>query len=322
MRPAWQLIADGTDLTAALSNRLERLSLVDEKGEQSDQLEIVISDPNAVLDPPRKGVELALSLGYGSDLVGLGHFTVDEVQLSGPPDQFRIIARAADFLSGLKARKTRGWPETTLGDLLDAIAAEHGLTPAIDQDLSTVAYAHIDQTESDLNLLTRLARDHGAIAKPVDRHLVMTRRGTGETISGAPLPTQLIPQSDMLSWRLVQAERPQFAGASARFFDPISGEESVARAVDGDGPIKALPRLYDTQETALAAARAAQAAMQRGRERFEATLVGRPDLQAESPLSVSHRRSALNGDWITTRAEHRFDRGGYTTLVRAERRAD
>ena len=47
----------------------------------------------------------------------MGAYTVDELELSGPPQTLTIRARAADLRQSLKAPKTRAWDATTLGAL-------------------------------------------------------------------------------------------------------------------------------------------------------------------------------------------------------------
>ena len=46
----------------------------------------------------------------------MGLYTVDELELSGPPDTLTIRAKAANIRSSLKEHKTRAWDDTTLGD--------------------------------------------------------------------------------------------------------------------------------------------------------------------------------------------------------------
>jgi len=50
-------------------------------------------------------------------------------------------------------------------------------------------YDHLDQTdESDLNFLTRLAKEHDALATVKGQALLFIGKGEGKTASGLPMP--------------------------------------------------------------------------------------------------------------------------------------
>jgi phage protein D len=319
MTPAYVITADGQDVTAAIAQRLVSLTVVDEKGVVSDSAELVIADPLGELAAPRRGAVLNIALGYGSALSSLGSYTVETVTISGPPDRITVSAKATDFLGALKVRKHRGWRDVTIAGLVAAIAAEHDLIPAVDPAFAETVYAQIDQTESDLNLLTRLARDHGAIAKPVDGHLVFTAKGEAVTVSGAALPVLNLSETDLLSWSTTAAERTQYAGVKASWYDAFNAEMRKTGAGGNDGPILLLPGVYEDEDRARAAVAAKWKAVNQVRGTLDITLTGRVDAQAESPLSLVHRRAEVAGDWIVTRAEHRIDSGGFTTALTADR---
>ncbi len=86
-----------------------------------------------------------------------GKFRVDELEHSGAPDRLMLRARSADLTTAMRKRRERSWDQTTLGELLKTIAGEHGLTPRIAADLARITTSHLDQTESDANLLPVLA---------------------------------------------------------------------------------------------------------------------------------------------------------------------
>ena len=180
MTPAYRVLADDNDITTAIRHRLLSLRVTDEAGYQSDAVEIQLDDRSNKIALLRKGVKLDVALGYEEiGLAAMGLFAVDEIELNGPPDAFTIRAKAADMRGSLKQHKTRSWDQTTIGSLVAAIAAEHGLESRVGETLASVAIEHIDQTEeSDLNLLTRLSKQYDAVAKPAGGSLlfVLARR--------------------------------------------------------------------------------------------------------------------------------------------------
>ena len=89
----------------------------------------------------------------------MGLFTVDEVEVQGPPATFTVRARSADLRDELKGQKTRSWSDTTLREVVAAVAADYGLDLRMPPPPPTIHLPHLDQSnESDLNLLTRLAQ--------------------------------------------------------------------------------------------------------------------------------------------------------------------
>jgi hypothetical protein len=58
--------------------------------------------------------------------------------------------------------------------------------------LALIAIEHIDQSnESDLHLLTRLARQHGAVSKPVAGFRGFVSKGEAKSATGQQLPFPL-----------------------------------------------------------------------------------------------------------------------------------
>lgn len=124
----WRVTLDGTDLSDRLRPRLISLTLSEKRGDEADQLDIVLSDTDGMLAIPPEGAVLKVQLGWkqGRDVtVGLidkGSFKVDDVSHSGPPDKITIRARAADFTSQIRNRRAQSWKNTTLGSVLRDIA--------------------------------------------------------------------------------------------------------------------------------------------------------------------------------------------------------
>ena len=98
----WRVTMDGKDLSDRLRPRLVSLSISEKRGDEADQLDVVLNDTDGQLGIPKEGAVLHVQLGWrqGRDVaVGLidkGSFKVDDVSHSGPPDQITIKARAAE----------------------------------------------------------------------------------------------------------------------------------------------------------------------------------------------------------------------------------
>lgn len=324
MTPDFRLLADRRASTAALRERFLALTLTDEAGRDSDTLAVRLDDRDGALALPRRGVTLDVALGYREQgLTAMGVFTVDEVEVAGPPATLTIRAKAANMRSALKAHKTRAWDQTTLGDLVGAIAAEHGLKPRVAAAWRAVRLPHLDQTEeSDLHFLTRLARDYDAIAKPAGGALLFVPRGQARSASGQAMPVLTVARGQVSEYRVTWADRAAYSSVQAAWHDTATGERRIERAGGGE-PAYALRQPYPNAQAAQAAARAHLRTLNRATGTARLTLQpGLPTLRAEAKLTLADFRSGMNGDWTVSRVTHQLGQTGYATRVEAETLAD
>ncbi len=319
MTPDFRILADSQDITDRIRDRLLSLRITDEAGVKSDTVEIALDDRDALLIWPRHGAELEVSLGYRqTGLVRLGLYVVDEVEHSGPPNTLTIRAKASDMRESLKAPRTRVWDNITLADLVATIAAEHGLKPKVSNALAPVAIAHLDQTEeSDLHLLTRLARESGAVAKPVAGNLVFVTRGEAKSATGKEMPTIEVSPSQVIQHRMTQADRGKYEAVVTHWHDLLAAERVPVRVGEGK-PVYTLRHTYPDARQATRAARSKLDALQRGTGTLSLTLVGNTELMAEGKLRLKGFRDGVDGEWLIQRAEHQLDSQGFITRVEAE----
>ena len=179
MTPDFRIFANRNDITATIQDRLLSLRLTDEAGLKSDDVEIVLDDRDIAIELPGAGARLDVALRYREiDVVHMGRYFVDEVELSGPPSTLTVRAKAVDFVAGMQEQKTRAWVDVTLAELVESIAAGHSYQAVVASRFEDISLPHVAQTaESDLNLLVRLARDHGAVIKPMSTRFCFVEEG-------------------------------------------------------------------------------------------------------------------------------------------------
>lgn len=319
MTPAFSLTADGADITKVIAAHLVEISVSDEAGVTSDEISITLADPQAQIEIPAKGVKLRLAIGYLGALVDQGLFVVDDVEISGPPDVMVIKAKGADFGANLKSQKTRSFSSVKLSDVVATIASEHDLKPAIGDAFTTFQIDHLAQTnESDLHLLTRLAKDYGAVAKPANGHLVFAEAGKSQATTGQKMPSINLGRNDISSYRCNFEDRGKFASVNATWTDHRRASKVKLTAGSG-APAFNLKHEYPTPQAAQAAAAAKMAALKRGTGKLSLNMPGRPDICAEATIILSGIRPGVDGRWLVTRAEHRLSASsGLTTSIQAE----
>ncbi len=319
MQPAFKLVVDGKDRTADIAVRLIKLQIKDQAGFKSDSLSLSVDDADGVLELPRKGAVIEASLGYQeTGLKSFGKFTVDEVEVSGPPATMVIRAKAADMRQGLKELKSRSWDQVTIGDLVSSIAAEHELMPKVSADYAQDLIAHIDQTdESDMNLLTRIAKERGALVKVANNNLVMVPISEAKTVSGKKLEAVTINLSDATKWSATFPDRGRYLSVVASWGDIESGALQEVTAGQGE-PVFRLRNPYPTQADASEAAKAKLKALNHSEAKLSITLPGNPDLLAETPLSLVGFRSGVAAEWVVNSVVHSYSPSGYSVSVQAE----
>ncbi len=322
MTPAFDI----TGLSGLVRSRVISLSVTDESTEQSDTCTIELSDPRNEFDIPDAGHVISVSLGYETALRNMGQFVIDSVKIAGPAHRLTLEAKAAPFtaaggFSGVQTRNTRSFDEITLGDLVATIAGEHGLAPAISPELASKELLHIDQTnESDINFLTRLARQFQAVCKPTFGRLVFAKRGEGKSVSGLALPSVSLDPTQVTSWSGTLGKRTAFAKVETTHHDPETGEtvtHEVSGSEDSGGEVYQHPTPFATADEALSAAASMLDQFQRGASEVSLTLPGNPNLFAEATITLAGFHPRLDGPWLVKRVEHRIDEG-YTSSLSCE----
>ncbi|EMO4514805.1 hypothetical protein P842_01664 [Enterobacter roggenkampii UCI 39] len=230
--PAFMLKLDNDDITQDFSDRLISLTMTDNRGFEADQLDIELDDTDGQIALPPRGATLTLWLGWqGSALIKKGTFTVDEIEHRGAPDTLTIRGRSADFRGSLNSRREQSWHDTTLGQIVETIAARNKLTASVVDTLKAVAVPHIDQSqESDAVFLSRLADRNGAAVSVKAGKLLFLKAGSGKTASGKPIPQMTLERGDGDRHQFAIADREAYTGVTAKWLhtkDPKPQKQKV-----------------------------------------------------------------------------------------------
>ena len=217
------------DITQVISSRLISLSLTDNRGLEADTLDLELSDHDGKLALPPRNATIQVALGWkGKTLIDKGQYSVDEVQFSGgagSADRLTIRARAVDLKGSFSEQKERSFDKKTLGEIIDTIAKENQLKSQCEKKLANTFIAHIDQTnESDINLLSRLAEEHGAMCTVKNGTLLFMPLGQGKTASGKPIPLRKITRKSGDSYTFSIAESENYKAVRAYWHDTDTGK--------------------------------------------------------------------------------------------------
>lgn len=214
------------DITQIVTDRLISLSISDNRGFEADMLELELSDHDGLLELPPRNATIQVAMGWlGSFLVDKGKYLVDEVQFSGAPDKVNIRARSADLKGSLSEKKERSFDKIKLTALVEQLAKENQLQANVSESYSHITIPHIDQTsESDINLLTRLAEQYDAIATVKNGTLLFMPTGKGKTASGADIPPFEITRQIGDSYNFSIAESDNYKAVRAYWHNTDTGK--------------------------------------------------------------------------------------------------
>lgn len=328
-RAAYRITIDGVDITprirGAMANgrpRLVSLHVSDRQRGEADEVEIRIDDTDGIVEIPRKGVMCRVWIGWeGGALVDKGTFKVDESGHEGPPDTVVIKARSVDLTNQARNRRSRSWHQTTLGAVIGDLAAAQGLKVRISPDLASIAVQHLDQVgESDVHLMTRLAKQHDATATVKGGALIFMRIGGGTTADGKALPSFTIRRSENDTHTYTKADRERYSGVEAEWHDKATGTRKVVRSGSASNA-KRLRRVYHSEAEAQQHASAEYRRHHRADAKLSLRLArGDALLSTESIGRVAGWKAEIDATrWLIVSVEHTIDgAGGFSTSVELE----
>lgn len=328
MHPVVELTVDGAPVSGAFYERLVSLEIVDKEGVSSDTFSAQLNDgPPAFLAIPRKGAIVVPSLGYrDAGLRPMGRYTVDQVSVSCLPYGMSISGKAADLRAGaLKQNGERHWEGKTIGEIVDEIAGDAGLTARVAGPIAGRALEWIaQQDETPIHFLERLARRHNALFAIKDGQMILAERGSGLSLSGAPMGTILITPAITVTGtlRFEFNDRSTFGKVVAYYQDRQTAER-VEVEVEGDpegDSVFRIPEPFADPAEAEQAAESRAKQLKRGQGNLSVEVPGDTAIVAGAPLICEGIRPGLDGvPWVVETATHSFSKGGgYRTKIDAK----
>lgn len=305
----FKIIANKLDITYLIKDRLMRLTLSDSAGIENDTAEIELDNRDQAISPPATGAELDIYIGYEGALVFKGTYTVDEISEPLEIDTLTISAQAARMKGAFKAPRDSSYDEITLGELAQKIGARHGYEVKIEPSISSIHFTHLDQrAESDSNLLTRLARENGAIFKIAANILLLVPKQRGKAASGAALSIIEINDSENSKGNITILDRDDYQSALAYWFDEDGQEKKGERAGIGE-PEFIIRKTHADKSAALNAATSKLQSLQRGKASLNIMRPLNPLIIAEGFLQISNHKKNANGRWLVENVTHVIEPG-------------
>jgi uncharacterized protein involved in type VI secretion and phage assembly len=242
-------------------------------------------------------------------------------------DGAEVVVRALDKAHKLqRVRKVRTFQQVSASDIVSKIAGEAGLSP--DVESTTVVYEFFQQSaETDWELLSRLARDHGYRFYVRDTKLVFRKAASTE---GAPIALKW--QGELISFKPRLSGVQQVQTINVRGWDPknkanVNGSASsgaptstpgVTRAKvskdSGAGVTLVADRVAANSGEANLIAKSALDGRADGFVEAEGVAFGNPGIQAGRQVKIDGVGTKFGGTYQVSSAIHSY-RGatGYKT---------
>ncbi|QNT38690.1 late control protein [Pseudomonas asiatica] len=319
MKPVFQIVADGKDITALINDRLLLLRTSDKPGMEADEFELRIDDRAQAVTLPSRGAKIEVFLGYSAQAMArLGSYTVDEVEVTGPPDTITLRGKASDMRGSGKTTRSGSWEDVALAKIVSDVAARNGWEPGCTVQTKV---PRVDQrNESDFNFITRLAKQYDCTAKVANGKLVVLPRQGGQSASGKAIGTVTISRADVSRYSFRLGDRSTQKAVKTQHQDKATGKLNVVELGNDDAPT-GLPgvhtdrHIYPNKSAAEQAAKARLAAFNRSTAAVRLEMVGRTDLFAERTITAQGFKNGLDGEYLVDSVEQVFTASGWTTTV-------
>lgn len=281
-RPNVSIAANDNDITAQIMDALIDMVLTDHSGSQSDKIAIRLHGRKIGKLPP-PGARLAVSLGFNGVYINQGAWTVDRIDVVGWPEVVTISGNAAPMkdadTASVQTQRTQAWQNVTFEDVIKTVATRAGLSPIISEQLAPIVFEHIDQSsESDMALITRLARQYSAVSKIANQNWLLLAEGEGKNASGSQsLPVRTVNANTCSDYAYNQQTRNKLSSAVAKWHNEETGKTGVVRHGEG-APAFEILYVYKTKAEAEAAVKSRSASISATSKTFNCVTEANLDL--------------------------------------------
>ncbi|HGA9033434.1 TPA: phage late control D family protein [Salmonella enterica subsp. enterica serovar Java] len=332
-QPAYRLVYNRKDITHDVSAYVTSVSYTDKLSGESDEIQVDLEDSAGRWRDawyPGKGDTLTLQMGYaGETLRECGTFSIDEIELSGPPDSVSLRGLATSVTVAMRTKVSRGFENTTLAAIAQRIAGKHHLQ--LQGQIEPLTLDRVTQyDETDLAFLKRLARDYGYLVKVTHTHVIFSSL---DKLREAP-PIFTFTRSDISRYSLRDTINRIYKGAKHRSQNSRTKQVVTYQADGGESTTTVSTAMRGqnvSADTLVLSGRAANQGTAGHRTRAALSLknqyqkVAALNMAGNIRLRAGHNVTlagfgASDGKWLTGSVRHSMTRsGGYAMDVELAR---
>jgi len=325
-KPVFRVIYAGKNITQDISKSLISLTYTDVEEGESDEISITLENSDGLWSDawyPSKGDKIELEIGYDESMLNCGKFTVDEIQLSGPPDTATIRALAAATNSPIRSKKSKAYEGQSFRQIAEKVASDHGYT--VQGELPSVTIGRVTQNrETDLAFLKRISETWGIVFSIRDKTLIFT--SVYELDNGRPVLE--LDRTELKDYNWTDKSISTFKAAKAAYHNPKTNETvsfvytEEGERLEGEGalPADTLELRTKAENPAQAEAQAKAALHKANTNEADGTLkvIGNPLLVAGNNFVLTGF-GKVSGTMHVTESTHTLTRSGYETSIKFKR---
>ncbi|MDA3440031.1 DNA primase [Acinetobacter bereziniae] len=319
----FRITVNDIDISSHIASRLISLSIQDNRGMNVDSIDISLDDSDNMLEIPSVGAEMKVWLGWNdTGLIYKGSYLVTGGSHSGAPDVLNIAAESTDLAESFRQKRERSFHQKTLIEIFQTIAFDYGLKTIVHADIADRMVNHLDQNDSDANIMTRLADENDAIATVKNGTLLLLPIGEAQTASGLDLPAVQLVRSygDQHNYGYGQNSN-KVEAVKAFYHDKDKGEKQyIIVGYSSDNP-KEIRFVHRDKKTAELAAHAEFNRCKRSEQTLSYTLAkGRADLIPEQEFTFTGLKTQIDEIvWLGKTITHQLNESsGFTTQIELE----
>ena len=283
----------------AMSN-ISKVTVIDEIKDESDALEVECEFSSGSIE---EEITVEVILGLSPMIWDAGSYTLQSIQES--PGKTHLLFTSAVFDKEWKKKRDTSYNKLTVKDLVQKIAKHHNLKAKCDIEKKIT---HIAQKEeSDLNLLTRLAKKYDAIFNVKKGTLIFLDK------AGDSLPKAFISSVEAENWTFYHNKKRLYKSCKARYRKYHDAKEKEVVAGDGE------PQLVFTNQTFKSESEAKDVADAKLRQTNAKAHTATITLQGQNLIAgaiatVVGFGARNDGEYLIVKAEHTITDVFHTTV--------
>ncbi|MBI9092726.1 MAG: hypothetical protein JEZ12_26215 [Desulfobacterium sp.] len=323
-RARLELISQGNNISRNIAPYFTSFSFTDNSEGKADDVKLTLEDTRRLWQGawfPGKGDMIRASIvcenwerpGDNRNLY-CGTFSVDEIELLGPPDAVSLGGVSSFTTTALRReKKSRAWENSNLETIAGDIAKENGMD--LFYQGPVINFVRRDQREqSDLSFLQSLASESGLSVKVSDKRLILFDGKKQDATS----PVATVRRKDALKrFSLKTKTHDVFKACQVTYWDPKEKAQKKYLYTPPGGSASGQVLKINTRVESIQEAIDKAKKQLRKKNRFEVTgsltVMGNPLFQAGFTINLEEF-GKFDGRFFIDTARHDLSgSGGYST---------
>jgi len=327
MRPRAIITINGQPVSGVFMERLISVTVNDREGVKSDSVDLELDAGPPYLAVPDTKAIIAVSLGYGAQMMFMGRFTADDIDLSCLPYTLKISGKSADMKSPAKQHGDKHYDDKSVKDIVGDLAKRMGISAKTSGAVGGIKLKWFAlEGESPIHAVQRLAERVNGLATVKNGQLLFVERGAGQSAGGAALGTLVIkpamvqPGSLSVKW----TGRESVEKVKSTYHDRGKAKRETVE-VPGDKKGKGTYTIrhnHANKDEAERAAGSKAKELERETITTSVTIEGNTAARAGSPMNYQGIHPAIDPlQFIIGSASHRYVKNsGYSTGITGKKK--